>query len=93
MVGTILKVIAVEPFTAKSEDGDYRVHTFERFDVFSGFQVLKFRNEFGKVLICPEEYLGTKLIEPKDLDVRSFPKITPYTTIMDDFIKEEDMTL
>lgn len=82
----ILKVIAVEPFTAKSEDGEYRVHTLERFEVFSGFQILKFRNEFGRVLICPEKYLGTKLIEVEEFYKCHFDDFP-------DFIKSEDMTL
>lgn len=88
-----MDVIAIEPFTAKSEHGEYKVTAFaERFEVISGFQILKFRNESGEILICPEEYLGTKLIEPKDLafGFRSSPIDDPPK---EDFLKEEDMTL
>lgn len=95
-----MEVIAIEPFTAKAKDGEYRVHTFERLTVLSGFQIMKLKTSLGDIVICPERYLYKKLVKVEDFPIYRWKLYAGYERYWisaydpdKDFLKAEDMVL
>ena len=88
-----MDVIAVEPFTAKAKDGDYRVHTFERLKIISGFGFLRLKTEQGTILHCPEEYMGTKFLSFAMFHTKykDFPEM--LEKLEPDFLSVGEMTI
>lgn len=62
-----MKVLCVESFEAKTQNGKRTVRKGEKLTVISGFGFLRLKTWRGQILHCKEEYLGSKLVEAPGL--------------------------